>query len=337
MAQVVVIGGGLAGCFVANQLAEQDKKVIIIEKSENIGGKVKNYGCKATDKCNNCGLCLVGDLWENINNNSKIEILTNSKLIDINGSKGNYNILIKSGNKIEVFNGIEFIVISIGFDKFSSLSSSSLEFDNNNNIITGSELEKVISYRSTSELFRGRYFEKLKSIAFIQCFGSRNVKEKALYCSRVCCAYSTRAAKVIRQYYPYTVISFFYMDLQWIEGKDYFNSMIRENIEFIECRPVKIKGGNPAKVIYEDPNTCEIKEREYELIVLSEGIHPAGDVEHIAEICMLEQDEKGFLKYVKSPETTGIYIAGCAGGPKRIEEVYAQSLAVARDITCGNG
>ncbi|HOJ12427.1 MAG TPA: FAD-dependent oxidoreductase, partial [Clostridiales bacterium] len=328
MAHVVVIGGGLAGCLVAKKLADRGAEVAILEKSENIGGKVKNYGCKATDKCNNCGLCLVGDLWENIDSNSKIEILTNAKLIDIYGSKGNYSVMVKVGNSTEILNEIESIVVSIGFNNFSLLSSSCLEFDTSNNIITGSDLEKVISCRGTSELFGELYAKNPESIAFIQCFGSRDIKEKAMYCSRICCAYSTRAAKVIKQYYPETIISFFYMDLQWVENKEYFNSMKNENIEFIECRPVKINSGNPAKIIYEDPKTCKLIERDYELIVLSEGIHPANDVEHIAEICMLEQDENGFLKYVKSPETTGVYIAGCAGGPKRIEEVYAQSLAI---------
>ncbi|NSW89813.1 MAG: CoB--CoM heterodisulfide reductase iron-sulfur subunit A family protein [Firmicutes bacterium] len=336
MARIVVIGGGLAGCLIANEVASRGMEVTIIEKSDDIGGKVKNYGCKATDTCNNCGLCLVKNLWDNIKNNEKIEILTHSRLIDIDGKKGDYKVIVKVKDNTRILERTDKIVVAIGFDNFSSISWSNLEFNSNSNIISGYQLEKIISHRGKKELFSGLLSGKPESIAFIQCFGSRDIKEKAMYCSRVCCGYSTRAAKVIRQYYPEAEITFFYMDLQWVEGRGYFESLKNEKIEFIGCRPIKIKSGipgiTPAKIVYEDPKLSKLIEREYDIIILSEGIHPAEDAGHIAEICGLEQDENGFLRYVVRPETTGIYIAGCAGGPKRIEEVYAQSLAVAKEL-----
>lgn len=334
MAYAAVIGGGLAGCLLANRLADKGMEVIIVEKSEDIGGKVRDYGCKAHVKCNNCGLCLIGDLWENTYNNSKIQIMTDSELIDIFGNKGNYSLAIKTKNGFKVIKKINYIIVSIGFENFSTLSSSNLEFnvDSEDNIISGSKLEKIISYRRQNELFEGFYSQNPENIAFIQCFGSKDIKEKAMYCSRVCCAYSTRAAKVIKQYYPEIKITFFYMDLQWVEDKGYLNSLLDEKIEFIECRPISIKGGVPARIIYEDPKTCGVVEREYDLIVLSEGIHPPKDGDQIVEICMLAKDDNGFLKYVKQPKTTGIYVVGCAEGPKKIEEIYTQTLVVANEI-----
>ncbi|NLC68343.1 MAG: CoB--CoM heterodisulfide reductase iron-sulfur subunit A family protein, partial [Clostridiaceae bacterium] len=324
MARVAIIGGGLAGCLVASELAARNVKVTIVEKSGDIGGKVINYGCKATDTCRNCGLCLVKDLWETVRGNREIEILTRTSLVDIEGEKGNYKVTVRENNKIKVLDEIDSIVVATGFENSSSVPASNLEINDMSNIITGSRLEEIIASRSESRLTGELSFPgTLKRVAFIQCFGSRDVKGRAPYCSRVCCAYSTRMAGVIRQYYPGTEITFFYMDFQWIEGRGYVSELARENIELVKCRPASIKSGvagdSPVKiVVYEDLRHSRLIEREFDMVVLSEGIYPAKDTGRIAEICRLGQDENGFLEYVAAPGVMGIYIAGCAGGPKRI-------------------
>jgi heterodisulfide reductase subunit A len=333
MSHVLIIGGGLAGCTAALELAGKNINVTVIEKSCRIGGKVREYGCKATNSCTNCGLCLVGGLWENVENNQKIKIITNSYLIDILGNKGDFKAVINNKGNIEMLHKITSIIVSIGFNEFSSLSSGWLEFDTSSSIISGSQMEKLLSQRTKDSLFP----EEPKSITFIQCVGSRDVQEKAMYCSRVCCGYSTRSARVIREYYPESKIVFFYMDLQKVEEGEYFSTLRSEGIEFVRCRPVKIKQGTPAKVLFEQPGVTGLKEKEFDLVVLSEGIHPPVDAEKLAEICLLKVGRDGFLRYVNDGKSTGIYLAGCASGPKRIEEVYTEALTVAREIAVGGG
>jgi len=328
MNQILVIGGGLAGCSAALELANNGFDVVLLEKSDCIGGKVRYYGCKATSRCNNCGLCLVGDLWDQVENHQKIRIITGAQLNDLLGSKGSYRAVIRSGDRVEILPGIASIIVSIGFKEFSALSSGSLEYEAAGGVISGYSLEKLISARNKAGLLP----EPVSRVAFIQCFGSRDIQEKAIYCSRVCCGYSTRAARVLKQYYPNVKITFFYMDQQWVEEGNYFDALKSEGIEFIRCRPVKIKPGKPGKVVYEKPGTDGIAEEEFDLIVLSEGIHPAQDSEKIAELCMLSVDEHGFLKYTKAGKLTGIYLAGCASGPKRIEEARAEALTAARQL-----
>lgn len=328
MAHVLVIGGGLSGCTAALELANRGQNVTIIEKTGNIGGKVREYGCKSAENCKNCGVCLAGGLWEGVENNRGIEIMTNSRLVDVTGSKGKYKVILKSPEGCNTLTDISSIIVSAGFERSTSKSYGNLEFIDSENIISGFELEKFISNRDREGIIP----EAHSRIAFIQCFGSRDVQEKALYCSRVCCAYSTRAARALKHCYPDAQISFYYMDLQYVEANQYFDVLTREGFEFIKCRPVKIKTGKPAKVLYEQPGMGAVVEREFDLVVLSEGIHPPADAELIAELCVLGTDEKGFLRYVRDSAKTGIYIAGCASGPKRIEEVYTESLAVARQL-----
>ena len=325
---ILIIGGGLAGCTAALELANSGQEVTILEKCERIGGKVRDYGCKATNRCNNCGLCIVRDLWNQVESHESISIITGTRLIDVRGSKGNFSVIFKNGKNVRILNGIGDIIVSTGFEEFSAVSSGSLELSIEDGIISGRRMEELFSGRTESRVFA----ESPKSIAFIQCFGSRDVHEKAGYCSRVCCGYSTRMARVLRQIYPEVEIVFYYMDLQRVEAGEYFNCLNSEGIGFVRCRPVKIKPGKPNRIQYEQPGAGSVTEKEFDIIILSEGIHPAKDTELLAELCMLKVDGNGFLKYVKDGELTGIHLAGCVSGPWKIEEVHSESLAVARGI-----
>jgi len=328
MSQALIIGGGLAGCTAALEIADGGFNVTLLEKTGRIGGKVRNYGCKATSRCNNCGLCLAGDLWDRIEHHEKIRILTEVDLKDVMGSKGDFKVVIRNKDGAGTLSGITAIVVSIGFDEFSSISSGSLEYNPEKGIISGYDMEKLIARRGKTGIFS----EPPMSVAFVQCYGSRDVQEKTPYCSRVCCGYSTRAARVLRQYCPETKIVFFYMDLQRVEEGNYFETLVNDNIEFVRCRPVKIISGKIARIAYEQPGVSGIIEREFDLIVLSEGIHPSCDTDRIAELFMLGIDKNGFLKYVKDGDNTGIYLIGCASGPKKIEEVRSEALTTAREI-----
>jgi len=332
MACVLVIGGGLAGCAAALELAGNGLEAVIVEKGDNIGGKVREYGCKSTERCNRCGLCLAAGLWEQVDKSGRIRILTGSTVSDIRGKKDDFTAYVKSGGKLITLTGLKAVIAATGFDDFSGNSGGVVEMEAGCNVLSGLSLEKLLSRRDTEGVFHDG---APKSIAFIQCFGSRDVKEKAPYCSRVCCGYSTRAARVLRKYYPEMRIVFFYMDLQQVENGSYYRVLTNENIEMVRCRPVKVRGGKEAAILYEKTGEG-IVEETFDMVVLTGGIHPSKDNERLAEILMLGTDGNGFLRSVKDGRTTGVFIAGCAGGPKGIEETYAQAILAAREI-CGAG
>ena len=63
MKSVLIIGGGIAGCTVARTLSGFAIPSTILEVSSSIGGKVRQFGCKADAKCSQCGVCAAGNLW----------------------------------------------------------------------------------------------------------------------------------------------------------------------------------------------------------------------------------------------------------------------------------
>jgi len=229
---------------------------------------------------------------------------------------------------VELFDKIEAIVVSTGFDSQHDVFSAHLHIDNADGfdrIMTGSKLEELMLERTRTGMFE----HAPKSVAFLQCTGSRDKNESGLYCSRVCCSYSTRAAKVIRSYYPECEIVFFYMELQNVESGDFYAGLQELGIEFIKSRPSKIIGGLPVIIEYDDPGEG-IKSKDFDLVVLSNGIHASADNERLAEICRLGQDKEGFLKTVGTD--SGIYVCGCARTPMKIDEAYADAVTVAGRI-----
>ena len=327
MTHVMVIGGGLSGSVSAAELAQNGVQVTIVEQSGQIGGKVREYGCKATDKCNNCGVCLTGGLWEKVEKHPNIDVLSYAKLVDVTGKTGDYSAVVKTPDGLSYINGITSLVVATGFEEVPAVGGH-LQIDGTEGLVRGLALEKICKTRSKEALFD----TAPKSVAFIQCVGSRDKQDDAMYCSRVCCSYSTRAAKVIRHYYPDCAITFFYMELQAVSGGDYFKELEGLGIEFIKCRPLKVKGGEPVTVEYEDLASGDLTERTFDLLMLSDGIHPPRDADRLAEICGLGQNSNGFFKNVGDPMEAGIFISGCAKGPAKIEEVYADSMAVAKQI-----
>ncbi|HHY39515.1 MAG TPA: CoB--CoM heterodisulfide reductase iron-sulfur subunit A family protein [Clostridia bacterium] len=91
--RVLVLGGGIAGVTSAMSLARQGVKVILVEKDDFLGGRASRYGCKASDKCTKCGVCLVVDRLRSLPlyiHAGSIEVMEGSRLLSLEGKSGSF-------------------------------------------------------------------------------------------------------------------------------------------------------------------------------------------------------------------------------------------------------
>jgi len=334
MARVLVVGAGVAGCAVAYTLAEHDVTVTLLEKASVIGGKARSYGCKATDKCQNCGVCLTTGLWEKVEKHENIIPLLGGC------SKGGAVIPLLGGVPVGRGGYPDAVVVCTGFENQLQPGglSSHLHVGDTAGIITGSMLETLLKERTKTRLFNipetpsdtpNEALTKPQSVAFVQCVGSRDKNESGNYCSRVCCSYSTRAAKLIRYYSPDCDITFFYMEQQRVESGNYYKTLKELGVEFINSRPLKVSGGKNPTIEYDDLEHG-IKSKEFDLIVLSDGICSGSDNDSLAELYGLGINKDGFLHEVG--KDTKVFTAGCAKAPMKIQEVYADAVKVAGKV-----
>jgi heterodisulfide reductase subunit A len=303
-----------------------------VESAPEIGGRVRKYGCKAGKKCNDCGVCLASGLWLAIEKNPSVKVITSARVTNLRRAKDAYAAEIESSAGCTDVGEISSVLVSTGFDSMNEGRSAHLHLSGETGVLTGTELEMAMRGRGRDGIFAAQP----GNVAFVQCFGSRDGHERSNYCSRVCCSYSVRMTKAIKHYYPNCGVTFFYMELQNTANADVWAELSAMGVRFLKCRPLEISGGVPVTVKYNTPALGRISEN-FDMVVLSEGIHPSRENWKIAEICGLEQDKNGFLR---GESAIGVHVAGTARRPMTIAETRHDAVTAADAILsslCPNG
>jgi heterodisulfide reductase subunit A len=182
-----------------------------------------------------------------------------------------------------------------------------------------------------------------KRIGFIQCVGSRSLSPKGNpYCSNICCMNTIKDSLLLKDHYPDTEITVFYMDIRAF-GKgfeDLYQRSKQAGVTYIRGIPGDIFEDPQSKnltLIVEDTIAGTIADHEFDLIVLSVGVIPRRDSDVVQKLLTLSRTKDGFfmeahpkLKPVDAP-TGGVFFAGCAESPKDVKDSVTQaSAAVAR-------
>lgn len=246
------------------------------------------------------------------------------------------------GTELEVEAGS--IIVATGFDMIDPKIRSEYGYGVHENVITALEFERMLNAAGPTKgkVIRPSDGKVPKNIAFMQCYGSRDVHYGCKYCSRVCCMYAMKEAILAKEHEKSIEdITIYYMDIR-AYGKgfeDYFNrSMNDDGINYYRGRPARVIEDPITKdlvIRVENTETGVSEERLANLIILSSAIVPSKGAEALAEILDVKLDENGFFKEMQSNTSIvesskrGIYICGCAQGPKDIPDSVAQASAAA--------
>lgn len=235
------------------------------------------------------------------------------------------------------------IIVATGYDTYIPIRKGVYKYWEYKNVITGLELERLINAAGPTggNLVRPSDGTAPKRIAFIQCVGSRNLKLANKYCSRVCCMYAIKNAQIIMEHYPDAEIAIYYNDIRAFgKGFEELYHRVREEygVEFIRGRPAKLTRDPVTENITiraEETLLAKITERQFDLVVLSVGLIPNPATAPIQKMLGLPVSDDGFLAEshpkLRPVETAieGVFICGCAQGPKDIPDSVAQAKAAA--------
>ena len=322
---IAIIGAGVAG-LTAAQLLNPTMRVVVIETEKLPGGLAWQLGCKATDVCLYCGVCQGINLKRELGDFSFLpfELVTGQTVLAVRKSDTGYLLTLNNRQLISA----SLVLIATGIQAFDAQHASRYGYGTLPHVYTGIEIEKNLN---TQGLVNFAHYQK---IAFIQCVGSRNFKEKRGYCSRVCCRYALRIAEDLSFQFPQIQIDMYYMDLQLLGGKkEKLLSISQERVRLIRHLPYRVESpeGKPV-LLFEDD--YHVTRAEYDAVILSVGMIPAPGTIMIANIFRLSTDEAGFIKDYSSGETSQerIYVCGTASGPKDIETTIADAKRVAHRI-----
>jgi heterodisulfide reductase subunit A len=235
------------------------------------------------------------------------------------------------------------IIIATGYDLYDAMQLSEYGYGRYKDVITNLEFERLINASGPTygRIIRPSDGREPKSVAFIQCVGSRDVRVGNPYCSRICCMASIKHAYQVKERIPDADVYVFYMDLR-AYGKGYeefLERAQRAGVVFVRGRCEVYEETESKKLVvrFEDTLLREVAEREFDLVVLASGIVPGIDSEEIQRILRLSRSPDRFfleahpkLRPVET-HTAGIYLCGCAQGPKDIPDTVAQASAAAAE------
>jgi len=235
------------------------------------------------------------------------------------------------------------IIVATGFELFDARKVSEYGYGRHQNVLTSLEFERLLSASGPTggHLIRPSDGKIPKSVAFIQCVGSRSERGELPYCSSVCCTYATKEAMLAREHNPECEVSIFYIDLR-VFGKGFQEFVNRAEeewgVKYVKGRPGRIIEDPKTKdlvIRYEDAMDGRMKETTVDLVVLCPALIPRQGNERLAEILKIELDEHAFFKAKDSllePIDTnllGVFICGYCQGPKDIPESVAQASGAA--------
>lgn len=89
---VLVIGAGVSGITSALEAASAGLSVGLIEREASIGGHVASFGCKATDTCTECAVCLASQKFAEVAANPGVSILPGATVTALTGQLGSFQV-----------------------------------------------------------------------------------------------------------------------------------------------------------------------------------------------------------------------------------------------------
>ena len=268
-----------------------------------------------TDTCIGCGLC---------------ENMCIAKAIEYDDKERETSLKVGS------------VIMAVGSRGFDPSGLDYLGYDKYTNVVTSEEFERILSASGPyfGHLMRPFDREEPKSIAWLQCVGSRDVNRCGNgYCSSVCCMYAVKESMIAKEHVHGELdCAVFNMDMRTF-GKDYEKYYLRardkDGVRFIKARVhsiIEVPETGDLVIQYAD-ETGKMKEETFSMVVLSVGLQVQPDAAELAERLGIKLNKYHFVESNPfAPVATsrpGIYTCGVLQGPKDIPGSVTEASAAA--------
>ena len=230
------------------------------------------------------------------------------------------------------------LILAPGYEVYDARGSQEYGLGRYPNVVNALQFERILSASGPTlgHVQRPSDSKVPHRIAFLQCVGSRDQNHP--YCSAVCCMYATKEAIIAKEHEKEIEPTIFFIDIRaYGKGFDaYYERAKKEyGVRYVRCmisRVVEDPVTRNLRITYID-GQGEIREEEFDLVVLSVGMVPSSSSRNLAATLGIDLDAYGFAKTdLLSPLGTskpGVYVCGVFQGPKDIPETVAQASGAA--------
>jgi heterodisulfide reductase subunit A len=233
------------------------------------------------------------------------------------------------------------VVLAVGAEVFNASAMAELGYGRLKNVISNIEFERISDAcgPTAGKILSPKDSKAPKTVAFIQCIGSRD-KRFHEYCCRVGCMVTLKHAIMTREKTGEKVrIYICYIDMRAFgKGYDEFYRRARNmDIDFVAGLPSEIHSAADGSLCFDvyDKGTNKLLQVHADLVVLGTGLVPNSDLADISALFHTSRSADGFLleahPKLKPLESTmaGVFLAGACQGPKDIPDTVAQASGAA--------
>jgi heterodisulfide reductase subunit A len=233
------------------------------------------------------------------------------------------------------------IILAVGCDLFDATLAPELGYGHYGNVVTNMEFERISNAAGPTE---GKIKNPVtgkapKSVAFIQCVGSRDARFNE-HCCRVGCMVSLKQTILVKEKLGDEVDVYVCFNDMRAFGKGFeeFYKRARDmGVEFIHGLPSEVRM-TPDKSLYfdvYDSGTNKLLQVNADMIVLAAGLVKSPDFDKLQAVLHVSRSNDGFflethpkLRPFDTP-IAGIFLAGACQGPKDIPDTVAQASGAA--------
>jgi len=239
------------------------------------------------------------------------------------------------------------IVLATGYDLFDARRVSNYGYGRLPNVFTSLEFERLSNAAGPTSgnivLRDGKTTPK--SVGIIHCVGSRD-KNFNNYCSVICCMQGLKFAHLVHERTGATVYNF-YIDMRtaYKAYDEFYQRVLEEGTLFVRGKVAEVTNAarnehEKGKLIIQVEDTLASKQRRIpvDMVILSSGLQPRADAKEVGKMFGISCSMDGWFteKHPKldpvATMTEGIYIVGCAQGPKDIPSSVAQGAAASARV-----
>ncbi|MBI5666498.1 MAG: CoB--CoM heterodisulfide reductase iron-sulfur subunit A family protein [Chloroflexi bacterium] len=234
------------------------------------------------------------------------------------------------------------IILATGFDILDARRIAQYGYGRLANVFTSLEFERLSNAAgpTNGQIVLRDGVTQPKTVGIIHCAGSRD-RNFNNYCSAICCMQSLKFAHLVRERTGATVYNF-YIDIRTTAKAydEFYQRVLDEGAILIRGRVAEVTDaarlpGEDGKLIIQVEDTLAGKQRRIpvDMVVLSVALEPRHDAKEVAKQFGISCSSDGWIieKHPKldpvATMTEGVFVAGCAQGPKDIPTSVAQGAA----------
>jgi len=239
------------------------------------------------------------------------------------------------------------IILATGYDLFDARRIPQYGYGKLANVYTNLEFERLCNAAGPTGgnivLRDGKTTPK--TVGIVHCVGSRDKNYNA-YCSAICCMQSLKFAHLVRERTGAEVYNF-YIDIRTPSKgyEEFYQRLLEEGTRFVRGKVAEVTNvarvpEEEGKLIIQVEDTLIGKQRRIpvDMVVLSSGMQARHDSKEVAKLFGISCSADAWYieRHPKldpvATMTEGVYIAGCAQGPKDIPASVVQGAAAAARI-----